>query len=80
MKTKLMWLATVTLLAALMISGTAFAEGEVPPEASVVAVRDAAGNVRGELVVLELSLRTEKGVRRLQHLQGTLLLPDSAGH
>ncbi len=31
MKTKLIWLATVTLLAALMISGTAFAEGEVPP-------------------------------------------------
>ena len=31
MKTKFMWLATVTLLAALMISGTAFAEGEVPP-------------------------------------------------
>ena len=30
MKTKLMWLAAVSLLAALMISGTAFAEGEVP--------------------------------------------------
>ena len=31
MKTKLIWLAAVTLLAAVMISGTVFAEGEEPP-------------------------------------------------
>ncbi len=31
MKTRLFWLAALTLLAALMISGTAFAEGDTPP-------------------------------------------------
>jgi hypothetical protein len=30
MKTKLFWLTTITLLAALLLSGTVFAEGEVP--------------------------------------------------
>jgi len=52
-------------------------EGELPPTASVLPVRDAAGQDRGELVVLELSVGPQDGRRVLRRVLGTLMLPDT---
>jgi hypothetical protein len=49
-------------------------DGELPAEASIVEVRDAAGTVRGELVVLDVTSALDGGRRGLQHVSAVLLV------
>lgn len=48
--------------------------GTFRPEDAVVPLRDAQGNVRGELVVFEASAQQGKDGRMLQHVAGTVLV------
>jgi hypothetical protein len=56
------------------------AAGDLPTAATVVPLHDPTGGADAELVVLEVSFAVENGVRRVRHLLGTLLVPDSAAH
>ena len=55
-------------------SGQGSRSSELPAAASVIAVVDAAGTTRGELVVLDLTAAPAQGRRALQNVSGMLLL------
>jgi hypothetical protein len=67
-------MASIAALMPLLAAETGVPVPDLPPEAAALDVTDAAGELRGSLLILSISLQVEGGMPRVVALDGLLLL------